>query len=180
MSVYSNGLDDAQVHSADAYEDAKSVGNGFTFRHDLRTKEEWRAGLDFLSEDVGRRLRKKGLKCSTVQITIKDEYLRSIQRQKSQNPPTDISSEIAETAYELLLSSWQDGKPIRMLTITASNLANSNTLTEQMDFFAEQGDEKRDKKRKAEDTVDKIRQKHGSAAIVKGFALNDDLGIFPQ
>ena len=67
---YSRGLDDSPV--SPEREEAKSVGNGFTFRHDLVTREECRIGIDFLSEEIGRRLRAKGLKCATVQLTIKD------------------------------------------------------------------------------------------------------------
>jgi DNA polymerase-4 len=173
---YSNGLDDSPVSSG--RDEAKSVGSGFTFRHDLISREECRVGIEYLAEEVGSRLREKGLKCSTVQLTIKDEYLRTIQRQRPQSPPSDIGSEIAESAFEILKSEWSIGKPIRMLTVAAVNLVSLNSLSEQISLFDNVYEKDRDKKRKSEKTIDKIRQKYGDSAIIKGAVLDTDLGIY--
>ena len=173
---YAAGLDDSPVVTE--REDAKSVGSGFTFRHDLVGKEECRVGIDFLSDDIGRRLRAMGMKCGTVQLTIKDEYLRSVQRQRPQNPPSDISREIADTAYRILLDEWSEKKPIRMITVTASSLVRTEQACEQLDMFGESDSVNREKSRKREEAIDKIRQKHGAAAIIQGAAVNSDLGIY--
>ncbi len=173
---YALGLDDSPVCSE--REDAKSVGSGFTFRHNLVSREECRVGIDHLAEDVGRRLRKMGMKCETVQLSIKDEYLRVVQRQRPQIPPTDISRAIADTAYEILTDEWQENKPVRMLTVTASNLIHSNMYAEQMNFFGEDDHAIREKSEKRDKTIDKIKQKHGANAILQGSALNSDIGIF--
>ena len=173
---YARGEDDSPV--SPAREDAKSIGNGFTFRHNLVTKEECRIGIDFLAEEIGRRLRAEGMKCSTVQLTIKDEYLRSIQRQRTIRLPTDISREIASLAYTILLDEWSEGKPIRMITVTASNLVRADMVCEQIDMFAQASGETRDKSKKREETIDKIRQRYGSASIVTGSVMDSDIGIF--
>ena len=173
---YARGEDDSPV--SPAREDAKSIGNGFTFRHNLVTKEECRIGIDFLAEEIGRRLRAEGMKCSTVQLTIKDEYLRSIQRQRTIRPPTDISREIASLAYTILLDEWSEGKPIRMITVTASNLVRADMVCEQIDMFAQASGGTRDKSKKREETIDKIRQRYGSASIVTGSVMDSDIGIF--
>ena len=173
---YARGEDDSPV--SPEREDAKSIGNGFTFRHDLVTKEECRVGIDFLAEEIGRRLRAEGMKCTTVQLTIKDEYLRSIQRQRGIRPPTDISREIADLAYAILLDEWNEGKPVRMITVTASNLVRAELSCEQIDMFAPAKNATRDKSKKREETVDKIRQKFGSAAIVTGSIMDSDIGVF--
>lgn len=172
---YSRGLDDSPV--TPEREEAKSVGNGFTFRHDLVTPEECRIGIDFLSEEIGRRLRAKGLKCATVQLTIKDEFLHSIQRQRPQDPPSDISREIADTAYKILLDEWSDQRPIRMITVTATNLVHPEALAEQIDMFAPTVYEDREKLKKREETIDKIRQKYGDAAITQDAIMKSDIGI---
>lgn len=175
ISAYARGEDDSPVLQKEA--DAKSVGNGFTFKHDLVTKEECRVGIEFLSEEIGRRLREKEMKCTTVQLTIKDEYLRSIQRQRPQSPPTDIGREIATLAYEILLSEWSEGKPIRMLTVTACNLVRSEMAFEQIDVFSSQDGDARIKSKKREETLDKIRQKFGKASIKMGSVIDTDIGI---
>jgi DNA polymerase-4 len=173
---YSRGLDDSPVSTE--REEAKSVGNGFTFRHDLVKPEECRVGIDFLSDEIGRRLRAKGMKCATVQLTIKDEFLHSIQRQRSQNPPSDIAREIADTAYKILLDEWSDTRPIRMITVTASNLVHPEDLAEQIDMFAPTVNEDREKLKKREETIDKIRQKYGSESIINGAVIDSDIGLY--
>lgn len=177
LRKYALGEDDAPVLSS-SHEDMKSISNGITFRHDLTTQEEYRIGIDFLSEEIGTRLREKGLKASTVQITIKDEYLRSIQRQRSQNPPSDIGSEISKTAREILNSEWKSGKPIRMLTVCATNLSKAEEVERQLSIFEDLEEVERNKKLKTEITLDKIRQKYGKESIIKGAMLDTDLGIY--
>lgn len=172
---YATGSDESPVSAGE--EDAKSVGNGFTFKYDLTLPEQCRVGIEFLSEEIGYRLRQKGMKCSTVQLTIKDEYLRSIQRQRTKSPPTDIAREIADLAYEILLAEWSSGKPIRMLTVTASNLVRGDMVCEQMDLFSDDNDELRKKTKKREETVDKIRQRYGRSAITTGSVMDSDIGI---
>ena len=175
---YSRGLDDSPV--SPEREEAKSVGNGFTFRHDLVKPEECRIGIDFLSDEIGRRLRAKGLKCATVQLTIKDEFLRVIQRQRPQNPPSDIAREIADTAYHILLDEWSDTRPIRMITVTATNLVHPEDIAEQIDMFAPTVHEDRERLKKREEIIDKIRQKHGQGAILQGSVIDSDIGVFEK
>ena len=177
---YANGLDDSPVARVDEHEDAKSVGNGFTFRHDLVGWDECRVGIEYLADEIGRRLRKSGMKCSTVQLTIKDEFLRSIQRQRPQNPPTDIARDIASTAYEILKDEWNENKPIRMITVTASSLVRADMMAEQMSLFSEDDSESREKSKKREETIDKIRQKYGADAVINGAVIDTDIGIFTK
>lgn len=176
LHKYANGLDDSPVTVA--AEDAKSISNGFTFRHDLVGRDECRVGIEYLSEEIGRRLRENGQLCSTVVLTIKDEYLRSIQRQKPQNPPTDISSEISKTAYGILLEEWNAEKPIRMITVAASNLVRGEMASRQISFFDSTGETTREKSKKRETAVDKIRQKFGNDAILSGAVIDSDIGIY--
>ncbi len=172
-----SGLDNSPV-TPPSNDTTKSISNGFTFKHNLLGRHEWRIGIDYLCEEIGSKLRRHNQKCATVSIGIKDEYLRVIQRQRPQSPPTDISREIAESAYRLLCEVWSEGRPIRMLTVTASNLTSVDNASEQLDFFSEQDSEKREKGKKIENTVDKIRQKYGGEAIVHGAVIDTDIGIY--
>ena len=130
---YANGLDESPVEREK--DDAKSISNGFTFRHDLVGREECRIGIDCLSEEIAQRLRKNGQLCSTVAITIKDEYLRTIQRQKTINPPTDLAREISALAYNILIDEWSEEKPIRMITVSATGLIKADMSSTQISFF---------------------------------------------
>jgi len=174
---FSHGIDDSPVQRRDEAEDRKSVGSGCTFKHDLTSPEECRIGIEYLADDIGRRLRRLGLKCTTVQLSVKDEYLRTIQRQCPKSPPTDISREIAATAYGILMAQWQMGKPIRTLTVTATGLVDANSSGEQMSLFDEGESEARERSKQREKTVDTIIKKYGSGAITSGAVLISDIGI---
>ncbi len=179
LSKYSRGEDDSPVERQDRNA-AKSIGNGYTFRHDLVSRDECRMGINYLAEEIGSKLRLRGLKCATVQISIKDEYLRTIQRNAPQNPPTDISSEIAQTAFDILCREWSEGKPIRMLTVTATNLVQSSSIAEQINIFSNDNDKKREKSGKREIAVDEIRQKFGTDSILRASIISSDIGIYEK
>lgn len=177
LSAYARGEDESPVVSG-SRADAKSIGNGFTFKHDLVGREECLTGIKYLSEEIGTKLRIKGLKCATVQLTIKDEYLRSIQRNSTLSSPTDISGEIADAAYKILCREWKAERPIRMITVTATNLVRSDTVHEQIDFFDSEKEEKRKKNGKREIAVDEIRRKFGTDSIVRASIIENDIGIY--
>jgi DNA polymerase-4 len=178
LHEYANGFDTSPV--SPPQEDQKSISNGFTFKRDLVSDSEIKVAISFLSEEIGRRLRINGQCASTVSITIKDEFLQSIQRQRPQQPPTDISREIASTAYLLLKSSWQKDKPIRMITVSASNLIRQENASEQISFFDEDKTAKRKNIKIVENTVDKIRQRYGSDAIINASFIENDIGIMDK
>jgi len=176
LHSYANGIDNSTVEPL--RDDAKSISNGFTFKHDLLGLEQVRIGIDYLSEEIGVRLRNSGLKCRTVSITIKDEFLHSIQRQRGIDPPTDIAREIADNAYSILKASWDSERPIRMITVAANNLEKN--VPEQISLFSEEIDVSREKSKKREKAVDKIRQKYGNQSIVNGAIIGSDIGIFEK
>ena len=176
LHKYANGLDSSPVSPSE--EDAKSISNGLTFKHNLVSRDQYRIGIEYLSEEIGEKLRKKHLLCGTVAITIKDENLNVIQRQRPQRPPTDITKEIANTAYNLLLDSWIDLKPIRMITVSATGLMRRESSSEQISFFDGNVNVKREKSEKRDNAVDKIRQKYGNASIINGAIIDSDIGIY--
>ena len=68
--------------------------------------------------------------------------------------------------------------PIRMITVTASNLIRADMVCEQIDIFSKTSDVARGKSKKREETIDIIRQKYGVASIVTGSVMDSDIGIF--
>ena len=172
-----HGLEDSPVARVGEHEDQKSIGFGFTFRHDLVSREECKIAINYLSDEVARRLRSSDMVCNTVQLSIKDEFLNVIQRQRGLKHPTDIAHDISSLAYDILVSEWSESRPIRMLTVTAQSLTRSEFSADQIDIFAEQDDARREKDKKQEETVDKIRQKFGRASITNGAILTTDIGI---
>ncbi len=176
---YANGEDDTPVISEAQSEDAKSISNGYTFSHNIVTVNECKTAIEYLVEEIGNKLRRQGFKCTTVSLTIKDEFLRSVQRQRPCLGGTDTNSEIAKIAFKILEDEWQGGKPIRMITVCASGLKKQVVEKSQTDFFAntQKKESTSTEDKKYDKTVDKIRQKYGNAAITRGAVLGSDLGI---
>ena len=176
LYTYANGLDSSEVEADDKHE-RKSISNGFTFKHDLVSREDCKVGIDFLCEELGAKLRDGSLKCNTVALTVKDNYLKCIQRQRPLENASDISREISQTAYDILCDEWNPSSPIRMITVTVSGLINAADSYTQLDLFDTEKDVTRDKDKKREETVDAIRKKFGVSSISSGAVINTDIGI---
>ena len=176
LSTYARGEDKSPVASVYEKNDPKSIGNGMTFKKDISSDDEIRLGIAFLSEEICERMRRKGKKCSTVCVTIRDTMLCNISRQRQLSSPTNISSEISDIAFSIVKQEWKTGKPIRMLTVTAASLTDENEATFQTDIFDE-GEEKRKKFESLEKTIDKIRGKHGRSIISRAGVISNDIGI---
>jgi DNA polymerase-4 len=170
-----NGIDESPVRLAGEEREAKSVGNGITFRRDLVGMEDITSGVMALSDTVAARLRKQGLKCCAVQVLIRDPQFKTISRQKKLVRPTYLSKDISAAAIDIIKASWDISAPIRMLTITGLNLSAGGFG--QLSFFGEESDA--DKQEAIERAIDGIRSKYGNAAISFGANINSDIGIEP-
>ena len=116
---YANGLDNAPVRPQHQQEAVKSVGNGTTFPQNLTRWEEVCSGLSVLADSVAMRLRRHGLYCGGVQVTIRDAQFKTITRQKRLGESTHLMKDIYEAAMDLTKTAWKAPTPIRMLTVTA-------------------------------------------------------------
>lgn len=175
---FANGLDKSPVISYRDSEEVKSVGNGRTFKKNLTTQSEIQIGIKTLADTVASRLRESGLKCMSVQVSIKDVNLKTITRQTSLDVPTQLGKEIAETSIELINESWESGKPIRMLTVTAGKLIPENEVIWQTSLFEKDNIVmKHHKQESLEKTIDKLTDKFGKNSIKYGGIIDNDLGI---
>ncbi len=171
---YANGLDDSPVKSIYEKSEVKSVGNGMTFRRNLVGLEDIDIGVTLLADTVAARMRSYQVKCTTVQVTIKSPDFKTINRQKPLNNSTNLSLEIREAAMYLIKSSWNMKSPIRMLTITGTNLVNSNIVNEQIGIFHNEN-RKHEKEEKLEKTIDNIRNKYGLKSIKIANTMKTDI-----
>ncbi len=180
IHAYACGIDDSPVLSRAERAAPKSVGNGMTFRHDIVSAEEIRAGLGFLSEEVAARLRAVGRRATTVSVAIKDTMLQTISRQMALDTPTNLGRELADAAMRLTRRAWNIGRPIRALTVTAMNLIALDEGGEQIGFFDAEKDRRLEKTTRIEDTMDKIRARYGRSSIDSGATISSDFGIAPH
>lgn len=171
LGAYARGEDRDPVRSFYAEHTAKSVGKGMTFAHNLTLQEEIRMQVMMLCDNVGARLRGHGLKCQTVQVLIRDPDFRNISRQTTLPAPTDSTRLLTETALALIAKHWKPGKPIRMITVTASSLLPAAEAGEQLSLFDMEAAARREKLERLDRAVDAMRGKYGKSAVQYGGAL---------
>ena len=162
---YAAGEEHAPVVPARDLPGPKSVGSGLTYPRNLRGWAELRSALTELADEVAARLRRHALKCTAVQVTIRDPDFKDICRQKKLAAPTYVSRDLAEAAMELVKASWREKAPVRALTVTAQNLVEEGDAGEQLDLFAANAAPRRDKLEKLEKAMDGIRGRFGREAI---------------
>lgn len=172
---YAAGLEHSPVTRAGESPPPKSVGNGITFRRNLLGWEDIHTGVALLSDSVAMRLRKYALKCSTVQVTVRDPNFRDICRQKRLGSPSYVSRDISRAAMALIREAWNPKAPIRALTITGQNLVPEGEVTEQLDLFRTDTTPQRQRRERLEHTVDGIRSKYGKASILPAATVGEDI-----
>lgn len=177
LSTYARGEDQSPVTSIyDEPEEPKSVGNGMTFRRDLSGEDDLRIGVLYLADSVAARLRRHGLRCRTVAVTVKDPKFHTVSKQKILPRSTDLAKTIAEVSLELIRSCWNPSSPIRSITITASRFHESGG--DQLSLF-QSAEEIKDpgKRERLEQAVDQVRSRYGRSAVSFGRILKNDIGI---
>ena len=176
LHAYANGQHDSPVLEAGQEDELHSVGNGMTFSRNLVTRKDILTSVTVLSDSVAARMRRHGVKGAAVQVTIKDQNLKIITRQKPLPVPSYLAADLSKAVMELIEASWKIGTPIRMLTVTALKLMPQEMATEQISIL-EDNRSGREKRERLEKTLDGIRQKYGHGSILPSSVLGNDLGI---
>ncbi len=156
--------------------ESKGIGNSTTLPKDVTEEEEAKKVLLWLSETVGGRVRKEGVKAKMVSVEIKYSTFQSVSHQKQLQRATNADKVIYETACDLFHELW-NGQPFRLLGIRTSKLVDE-TEPEQMSIFdfqnvlnqnmPKQETGKNKKQEKLDKAIDQIRKKYGDGAIVRG------------
>lgn len=173
LARMASGQDDSPVRRWGEKEPIKSIGNSATFAHDLVGREECRRGLLTLCDSVGTRLRAQRLKCRTVTLQIKDPQLKVISRQKTLAVPTALTRQIYREACAILETSWPENAPVRLFSVTASQLLpEDETVSAQLSFIDEVCTDN-PKQRRIEEAVDQVRGRYGKSAVRNGSVGNE-------
>ncbi len=174
LVAYARGEDNDPVMPFYHENEVKSIGKGMTFSRNLVGRDDIAKGVHALADNIARQMREKKLKCTTVQVHIKDTELKTISRQKTLDKPTYTVKDIFNEAMALIMENWKENQPIRMITVTGTNFVSEGS-GEQMSLFCDF--ERDEKQEKLEHTIDKIRSIYGRDIITSAGVLNNDLGI---
>lgn len=157
----------------------KSVSNEVTFSTDLSTEEEIMAALGTIASKVGRRLRKKELKGSTLALKIRYDDRSSRSAQCTLPNSTDDEFLMMEAVKPLVSEVWRPGIKVRLLGLAVSNFEESSA--HQMSLFETDGtvtsaDAKlaHDKRVKLLAATDRLKDRFGEDAVRFGRELRNE------
>ncbi|HEX5053982.1 MAG TPA: DNA polymerase IV [Planctomycetota bacterium] len=159
LFVLANGLDPREVESERA---ARSIGHEMTFAEDLTALDDVHGTLLQLSEMVGRRLRREGVRGGVVRLKLRHADFTTLSRQRKVAPTAD-DLELYRVARELLAACWNGRPGIRLLGVTAASLVGHEAPVQGALFAAPT--RQRDRLLRA---MDAIRDRHGEDAVRHG------------
>jgi DNA polymerase-4 len=155
------GIDNSPIHLS---HEIKSVSNETTFAKDISDQQDLYETLHWLSESVGRRLRKHNLRGSTVKLKLRWEDFTTLTRQVTLSSPTNDDGEIYASVKSLFNKTWKNGKPVRLLGVGVSQFSKPVRQLGLWDMPKQQ-DENLMK------AVDHLRERYGSQTIFRGSDL---------
>lgn len=165
---YARGIDLSPVDPEEGLN--KGYGNSITLAKDIDTLEEADHVLISLSEMVASRLRKDHVRSSCICVEIKGTDFRRSTHQRKLRTPTDITDEISRTARELYRENYT-GRSVRLIGVRATDITQEEFA--QLDLFEQ---EQREKLRKLDASIDKIRAKFGKDSVQRASFLKGDIG----
>ena len=159
-----HGIDDRAVVSE---QEAKSISHETTFERDIDDTEVLRGLAPDLTEQVGWRLRRHGLRGRTVHLKVRFADFKTITRSQTLPEPTDITQELWLVAEEMLCHRLPAGHlPVRLVGMGVSGFDESGVR--QGLLFDE---EDRQKQAGLDAVADQIRERFGSSALTRAASL---------
>lgn len=139
----------------------QSVGNEHTYLHDLLTEAEVDEQFRLLANEVAWRLRQNHIMGRTITLKIRFASFQTITRSLTLDMGTCSEEQLYFAAKRLYNKRGQDN-PIRLLGLTVSQLQPWQV---QGDLFSEDAE----MQEKVAEAIDKLQQRFGRKAIMKGF-----------
>ena len=126
------GVEDDPIEPDDT---VKSVSSEMSFATDLVAYDDIVAAASTMAAKVGRRLRRKNLKGSTLALKVRyaDRSVRSVQ--KPLPHPSDDEFEFQALIKEMLPGVWGEGMPLRLVGVAVTGFDGAAGQVEQLSLF---------------------------------------------
>jgi DNA polymerase IV len=151
--------------SVDPEQESKSISAETTFDRDIAEFRPLEQHLWALTERVSARLKANALAGSTVTLKLKSADFKIRTRARALASPTQLAARIFAAGSDLLQKEVGQTR-YRLIGIGVSNLEDADGA-DFADLLDRRGAQ-------AEHAVDRLREKFGRSAVVKGLALEDD------
>jgi DNA polymerase-4 len=165
LARLSRGIDNRAVNPD---RETKSVSAETTFSADTSDFRTLERTLWELCEKVSGRLKAKGLAGTTVTLKLKTADFRLRTRARSLAAPTQLAAKIFDAGRELLARETGTTR-FRLIGIAVSALTGAQDADP-----ADLVDQRGQRSAAAEHAVDRLREKFGQAAVIRGIALAEE------
>ncbi|MGD8261841.1 MAG: DNA polymerase IV [Desulfobacterales bacterium] len=162
MHQLSMGIDERDVVT---FHDVKSIGHEDTYSKDILDLKPAKRELLSLANRVARRMRRKGLEGKTITLKVKYNDFVQITRSVTLHNYTNDSADIYSNICSLLEKTAVGKRPVRLLGISLSNLADTGSGRQLSLFNLNESNKKREELNK---TADSIFEKFGNKGIRPG------------
>ena len=167
--AHANGLDNTPVMPITTTRDILSVGNSMTTPADMVSVDDVKCVFGQLAESVAMRLREAGMVGRCVSIHVRDTALRVRGCQLTIDHCTSLAGDITGTAMRLFAErDYARMLPLRSIGVSVSSLADAGKPL-QLDLFGDAA--RRDRQLRLDETVDVIKGRFGSKAVIRGNVL---------
>jgi DNA polymerase-4 len=148
----------------------RSIGSQRALGRRPRPPDEIAAVLIGLVDRVARRLRAAQRVCRTVVLRFRFADSSRATRSQTMAEPTSHTHTILKTAHGLLTASRPmiDRRGLTLIGIALANLADQGAVQLALPL---------DRARDLDATIDRVRERFGSAAIVRGVLVGRDPGV---
>jgi DNA polymerase-4 len=161
LAKRARGIDPSPVVAS---QPPKSIGHEHTFEHDVVEPASIEGTLLDLAESVATRLRRHGMAAGAVQLKLRYEGFETLTRQEPLAYQTRDSEPLYAAGIELLRKTLVAGRGVRLVGLTAINLADVQQLTL---FDAPEREER------LATSIDAVRERFGETAITRARLLTD-------
>ena len=147
------------------HEPPKSISRETTFWTASSDYEFVESMLFYLTERLGRALRREGLEGRTVQLKLRYDDLSTVQRSRSTGRHTDRDAEVFAAARVLLRGRWCRSRRLRLVGVGLTDLRPAGSF-QHMLF-----DDGAERSRRIDRCLDSLRERFGFGAIHRGLTI---------
>ena len=128
-----NGYGDNRINQQPY--DPKSIGNSHTLDSDTNNYDELAMNISLLAKEVAKRAEEANKVGNCVQIVLKDNSFKVINRSSTLKKATNKEEEIKTAALKLLDNNFDEDKLIRLVGVTLQNLVDPSDMHVQLSIF---------------------------------------------
>lgn len=148
----------------DSLSTIKGIGHSVTLPRDYRHSGDIEIVLLELTDEVCHRARKNQKAGRTVSVSVRSyDLTRGFHRQRTLPAPSNLSVQVYDQVQVLFRRHW-DGRPVRSLSVTLTNLVDNASLQQTLFLDTDRLD-------RLSRTVDNLHQRFGETSILRASSL---------